>query len=84
MAALLGPVWRDEAGARLLAASVQEVVAAGREGTGRAEEEMAEDGSAAEEEPEQVGEAGLNWVEMAAGRNDLSSQRVCLLVESKG
>ena len=59
MTALLGPLWRDEAGARLLAASVEDLVTAGPEKTVTAEQEVAEDGSTAEEDSEQVGDRGV-------------------------
>ncbi|KAF0312305.1 Condensin-2 complex subunit G2 [Amphibalanus amphitrite] len=53
VSSLLSPLWRDAAGAQLLAGAVEEFVNAGREKTGRGEEEMAEEGSNAEEDVEQ-------------------------------
>ncbi|XP_043201120.1 condensin-2 complex subunit G2-like isoform X2 [Amphibalanus amphitrite] len=53
VSALLSPLWRDAAGAQLLAGAVEEFVNAGREKTERGEEEMAEEGSTAEEDVEQ-------------------------------
>ncbi|XP_043190471.1 condensin-2 complex subunit G2-like isoform X2 [Amphibalanus amphitrite] len=53
VSALLSPLWRDAAGAQLLAGAVEEFVNAGREKTERGEEEMAEEGSNAEEDAEQ-------------------------------
>ena len=55
VSSLLSPLWRDEAGARLLIAAVEDSVTTGVESTGRAEETGSAEGG---EDVERVGWGG--------------------------
>ena len=66
MTALLSPLWRDEAGARLLIAGIEDLVTNPAEKTGRAAEE-GEMEESAEEDPEQVSGTGG---ELGGGRGE--------------